>query len=57
MLRAREWKATKDRTWGKVWACRRDKVPVLGRGEEEGRTAIEYSLCPSMHTCQPASRE
>ena len=29
----------------------------MGRGEEEGRAAIEYSLSPSKHACLPASRE
>ena len=36
MLRAGEWKATTEGTWEKIWTHRRDKVPVLGRGEEEG---------------------
>lgn len=57
MLRAGEWKATTTTgTWEKVWTCRRDKMPLLGRGEE-GQAAIEYYLCPSMHACLPASRE
>lgn len=41
MLRAAEWKATTEGTWEKVWTHRRDKVPVLGRGEKEGWTTIE----------------
>ena len=28
-------------TWEKVWNHRRDKVPLLRRGEEEGRATIE----------------
>ena len=44
MLRAGEWKGTTEGTPEKVWICRRDKTPVLGRIEEEGRAAIEYSL-------------
>ena len=56
-LRAGEWKATTEGTWEKVWTHRRDKVPVLGRGEEEGRATVEYSLRPREHTCLPASRE
>jgi len=36
MLRAGEWKATTEGPWEKIWTHRRDKVPVLGRGEEEG---------------------
>ena len=36
---------------------RRDKAPVLGRGEEEGWATIKYSLCPSKHTCPTASWE
>ena len=35
----------------------RIKVPVLGRGEEEGWATIEYSLHPNKHTCPPSSRE
>ena len=53
-LRAGEWKATAEGTWEKVWTHRRDKAPVLGRGEEEGRAAIEYSLHPSERACPPA---
>ena len=56
-LRAGEWKATTEGTWEKIWTLRRDKVPVLGRREEEGLSAIEYSLHPSKHACLPASRE
>ena len=52
MLRAGEWKATAEATWEKVWTCRRDKVPLLGRGEEEGWVTIENSLHASMHICQ-----
>ena len=48
---------TTEGTQEEVWTCRRDKAPVLGRGEEEGQAAIEYFLPPSGHTCQPASRE
>ena len=33
-LRAGRWKATTEGTWEKVWTRRRDKVPVMGRGEE-----------------------
>jgi len=47
MLRARKWKATTVGTWEKSRTCRRVKVPVLGRGEEEGWVSIEYSLCHS----------
>ena len=50
-LRAKERKATTEGTWEKSWICRREKVPVLGKGEEEGWAAIEYSLCPSEHVC------
>ena len=42
---------------GKDLDLQKRQVPVLGRGEEEGWAAIEYSLCPSEHTCLPASRE
>ena len=41
MLRTGEWKATSEGTWEKSWICRRDKAPVLGRGEGEGCAAIE----------------
>ena len=46
-LRAGELKATSEGTWEKSWICSRDKVPVLGRGEEEGWATIEYPLCHS----------
>ena len=37
-------------TQEKVWTHRRDKVPLLGRGEEKGQaTAIENSLRRSLH--------
>ena len=57
MLRAGEWKAKTEGTWEKIWTCRRDKVPLLGRGEEEGWATIEYSMCPREHACLPASRK
>ena len=44
-------------TWEKIWTHRRDKVPVLGRGEEEGQAAIEYFLSPSDHVFLTTSRE
>ena len=56
MLRAGQWKATTEGT-RKVWTHRRDKAPVLGKGEEEGYAAIEYSLHPSVCAFPPASRE
>ena len=56
-LRAGEWKATTEGTWEKIWTHMRHKAPMLGRGEEEGRAAIEYSLQPSKHACPPAIRE
>ena len=57
MLRAGEWKAATKGTQEKVWTHRRDKVPVLGRGEEEGQATTQYTLCPSMSVCPPTSRE
>ena len=57
MLRSGEWKATTEVTWEKIWTHRRDKVPVLGRGEGEGQSAIEYFLSPSECACPPASRD
>ena len=57
MLRAGEWKATTEGTREKIWTHRRDKVPVVGRGEEERWASMEYILCPSMCACLPASRE
>ena len=57
MLRAGEWKATIEGTCEKIWTCRRDKRPVLGRGEEEGWAAIEHPLWPSKHPCLLPSRE
>ena len=53
-LRAGEWKATSEGTWEKSWICRRDKAPMLGRGEEEGWATIEYSPHHSELTCPPA---
>ena len=46
MPRAREWKATTEGNW-EIWTRRRNKAPVLGKGEEEGWATIEYSLCLS----------
>ena len=57
MLRAGEWEATTEGTWEKVWTHQRDKALVLGRGEEEALTTIEYPLHPSECICSPASRE
>ena len=51
MLRAGKWKATSEGTWEKSWICRRDKVPVLGRGEKKGWATIKYSPCYSELTC------
>ena len=34
--------ATSEGTWEKSWVYHREKVPVLGRGEEEGWATIEY---------------
>ena len=56
MLRAGERKATAEGTPEKVWTYRRDKAPLLGRGEEEGQAAIE-NWCPSVRACPPAPRE
>ena len=55
MLRAGEWKAMAEGTWEKIWTCRRGKVPLVGRGEEEGQAPIGNSLGPSM--CVPASSQ
>ena len=30
----REWCATAEEAWEEVWACRRSKVPLLGRARE-----------------------
>ena len=56
-LRAGGWKATSEGNWEKSYICRRDKVPVLGRGEKEGWATIEYSPHHSEVTCPPASRK
>ena len=50
-LRAVEWKAMVEGTQEKVQNCRRDKVLLMGREEEERRATIENSLFPSMHAC------
>ena len=42
-------------TQEKVQPCRRDKVPLLGRAEEEGWTIIGNSLGWSM--CMPTDLE
>jgi len=56
-LRARGWKTTSEGTWEKSWICRRDKAPVLGRGEEKGWAAIECSPHHSELACPPAIRK
>ena len=56
-LRAGGWKATSEGTWEKSWICRRDKAPVLGRGEKEGWATIECSPHHSELTCPPAIRK
>ena len=56
-LRAGEWKAATEGTWENCWTHRRNKVRVLGRGEDEGWDTIEYSLCNSEHAGAPPSRE
>ena len=35
-LRAGKWKAISEGTWEKSWICRKDKAPVLRRGEKKG---------------------
>ena len=57
MLRAGEWKATSDGTWEKRWICRRDKVPVLGRGEKKEWAPIEHSPHHIELTGLPAIRK
>ena len=57
MLRSGKWKATSEGTWEKSWICRRDKVPVLGRGEKKGWAPIEYSPCHSELTGPLAIRK
>ena len=57
MLRAGEWKATAEGTQEKVWTHMRHKTPLVGRGEEEGRAAIENSLHPRVPACPWAGRE
>ena len=56
-LRAGEWKATSEGTWKKSWICWRDKAPVLGRVEEKGWAAIEYSPHHSELMCLSAIRK
>ena len=45
MPQAEEGNAMEERTQEKIQTCRRGKVPLLGRGEEEGWTTIGNSLC------------
>ena len=56
VLRAGDWKATREGTQEKVWACRRDIAPLLGRGEQDVWATREYSLLHSIFTCTTASR-
>ena len=44
MLWSGEWNTMAEGTWKKIWVCRRRKVPLLGRGKEEGQITKE-SLC------------
>ena len=45
-------------TWEKVQTHRRDKAPLLGRGDEKGvTTTIENSLHPSMCALAPSITE
>ena len=46
---AKEGNAMAERTLEKVQTHRRGKVPLLGRGLEEGWATIGNSLCWSMH--------
>ena len=41
---AGEWNIIAEGTWEKVLTHRRGKVPLLGRGEEEGKAVIGNSL-------------
>ena len=50
VLRAGDWKATREGTQEKVWACRRDIAPLLGRGEQDVWATREYSLLHSIFT-------
>lgn len=56
-LRAGEGKARAEGTKEKVLTHRRDKTPLLARGEEEGRATIGNSLCPSMRIFPPPGRK
>ena len=49
MPQAKEGNAMSEGTWENVQTRRRGKVPLLGRGEEEGRAAIGNSLGWSVH--------
>ena len=55
--RAGEWKAMEEGKWEKVQTHKRDKVPLRGRGEDEGWTTIENSLHLSIHACLLDHRE
>ena len=58
MLRAWDWKATQQREPGRRSGPTGETRHQCGvGGDEEGWATIEYSLCPSMHACLPASRE
>ena len=49
MPQAKEGNAMSEGTWENGQTRRRGKVPLLGRGEEEGRAAIGNSLCWSTY--------
>ena len=42
---------------GEGWDLQERQGTIVGEGRGGGAGAKEYSLCPSMHTCPPASRE
>ena len=55
-LRAGEWKATTEGTWEKICTSRRDKVPVLGRGDarrEQQGAKRQHALITGTHTWSP----
>ena len=41
---AKKWNTMTEGTWEKVWTHRRNKAPLMGRGEEDGWVAIGNSM-------------
>ena len=56
MLWAGEWNDMTEGNWEKIWACRRGKVPLLGRVRGGGADHHRKLLHPSMITPMGSQR-